>query len=151
MIRTILLIAVLTMLSGCAGNQTDRLAFMGAFSDAVANCKGEAGCVASMNAALYTGMFTKNEDSVTGIITSALPWGNLALEVFRTVYGGGGSGQGFNLNRSNNNTFIGFNQTSAKGYAQIDSPFTATTAITKTQSWENMYNPSTDNSRVTGQ
>lgn len=147
----IVYLILLVLLSGCASNQTDKLAFMKAFSESVAACKGEAGCVASMNAALYTGAFSKDEDSVTRIISATLPFANLALEVFRTVYNSGGSGQGFNLKNSNNNTFIGFNKNSAKGYATIDNPFSATSEITKTQSWENMYNTDNSQSTVTGQ
>lgn len=127
---------------GCT--KTDPTVFMKAYATSLATCNGEVGCLMGVQGALYTGAF-REQDTATNLIGAFVPWLNIGLELTRLIYGGsGGNGQGFVLNRSNNNTFI-MPKNTADRSSKIDAPFSATTS--KTQSWENMYNPITDNSR----
>jgi len=133
-------VVVFSLLMGC-GQKTDKAAFMTAFSGALAGCKGEVGCITSLNVALYTGQFSDKDDSWVSVLAAFFPYARLAADVFNTAYtGAGGGGQGFVLNRSNNNTFI-MPRTSADRGATVTANFDATTSITETHSYENMYNP----------
>jgi len=145
--KTLIILALALSLTGCAGNNQSRLEILDAIATAAAKCEGEAGCIATLNAAIYSGAINQGQDSAIGIIGAFVPWLNVGLELTRIIYGGsGGSGQGFALNRSNNNTFIMPRTSSDHGSTTI-APFDSTVSVTKTQSWENMHNPWTDNSR----
>lgn len=134
------------LLSGCAtDNQANKLALLDAIASAGAKCKGEPGCIATLNAAIYSGAINQQDSSSVPAIAAALfPYARLGLDIFNIVYGAGGGGQGFVLNRSNNNTFIGFNKQSADRSSTINAAFDATASAETTQSWENMYNPTTN-------
>jgi len=128
------------LISGCARDNSDKLALLDAIATSAAKCQGEPGCIATLNAAIYSGALDRQEDGPVRIISAFIPYLNIGLELTRILHGGsGGSGQGFVLNRSSNNTFI-MPKNSADRGSHIDSPFDATASVSRTQSWENMSN-----------
>lgn len=123
---------------------------MNAVAKAAKTCEGDGGCLATLNAAVYSGVLNQREDTAIGIIGAFVPWLHVGLEFTRILHGGAGNGgQGVYINGSQNVSLAGFNTNSLKGGGTLNAQFDATNSLSKTQSWENMYNPYTDNSRVT--
>lgn len=116
-----------------------------AFSHALANCKGEIGCVTGVQAGLYSGAFRDpQQDTIVGVAVAMLPWGRLILDglaLYRSGTGGGGNGI---IVDGNNNQFIGFNKLIADKGGAIYSPFDTTAAPSLAQSWADMYNQNID-------
>jgi hypothetical protein len=139
-----LLIAVIAaplLFSGCATQSTSGKEMMLAFSHALANCKGEVGCIAGVQAGLYSGAFRDpQQDTVVNVLAAALPWGRIILDGFSLYKSSSGGGSNGILVKGNNNQFIGFDKYAADRGASIYSPFSATAAPTMTQSWADLYN-----------
>jgi len=136
-------VAVLVLLaimgSGCAKDNSNQIAFFTAYNQALANCKGEVGCIAGTQAALYSGRFNEQEDTATSLIAATLPWGRLLLEWLALYRGSAGGGNGVYV-KGNNNQFLGFNKLVADRSSTVTAPFDATASIPTTQTWTDMYN-----------
>lgn len=139
-----LLIAVLAvplLFSGCATPSTSGKEMMLAFSHALANCNGEVGCIAGVQAGLYSGAFRNpQQDTGVNLLVAALPWGRLVLDGLSLYKSGSGGGSNGILVKGNNNQFIGFDKYIADRGASIYSPFSATANPTMTQSWADINN-----------
>jgi len=136
----ILLLLIPLLLVGCARDNSNQIAFFTAYNQALANCKGEVGCIAGTQAALYSGRFNEQEDTATSLIAATIPWGRIILEwiaMYRGSTGGGGNGV---YVKGNNNQFLGFNKLVADRSSTVTAPFDATASIPTTQSWTDMYN-----------
>ena len=137
-VAILMLLAIMS--SGCAKDNSNQIAFFTAYNQALANCKGEVGCIAGTQAALYSGRFNEQEDTATSLIAATLPWGRLLLEgiaLYRGSTGGGGNGV---YVKGNNNQFLGFNKLVADKGSSVYAPFDATARIPTTQTWTDMYN-----------
>jgi len=137
--KTILALLFTLLLSGCARDNSDKLALLTAYNQGLVACKGEIGCITATQAALYSGAFQSRDDSTVGIIAAALPWGRLVLEGFHLFYGGGGDGQGI-IVRGDGNNFFGFNKSVADNNSSVDSSFSATSSLTDTRTFSDMNN-----------
>lgn len=143
MLRKLVVVLLLSFgLFGCA-NQVDRSAMLNAIAEAAAKCNGEPGCIATLNAAIYSGGLLQDENSTPRIITSFIPVLDFSLRLTQMIMGYSGNGNmggGFVLNRSSGNTFI-LNKQSADRSSRVDAPFSMTTSNTENYSWQDMYNP----------
>jgi len=138
--KTILACCILilvTLVSGCTNNNTqDSVNMLMSLSAAAKNCDGEPGCIATVNAAFYSGALQRGQDTTTGIIGAFVPWLHVGLEFARIFQSGGdGVGGGFVLNRSSNNSFI-INKNSADRSSTLSAPY----GNVQRYSYDNMYN-----------
>lgn len=135
----LVLFAVFT-LAGCAQPQTDSRELMDSYGSALAKCNGEVGCITALQGAFYSGAFRPaQQDTIGSVLITALPWGRLILEGLHLYHGSSGGGQGFFV-KGNNNQFIGFNRASADRSSSVSAPFDATSEVSTTTSWSDMYN-----------
>lgn len=135
-----LTIAVTFILSGCARDNTAQIALFTAYNNALANCNDKPGCIAATQAAMYSGMFNRQDDTIVSVVVAMLPWGRLVLDgiaMYRGTTGSGGTGV---LVRGDNNVFNGFNKVVADRGASLYSPFDATASASTSQAWTDLYN-----------
>lgn len=136
----VLVITAALMFSGCARDNSQQIAMMKAYNSALANCKGEPGCLVGTQASFYSGAYTQQEDTGVALLAAGIPYFRMALDFYGIYKGSTGSGGGNFLVKGNNNQFIGFNRASADRSSSVSAPFDVTASPSLTQSWSDLYN-----------
>jgi len=149
------------MLAGCADgvNTTNQLIADSnannkkAAADALVACKDDAACKVGVMAIFFsnTGQPFYKPDTVVDYLRAGIPYADLSARIFNSWWNSGGvSGDrtGGTVVIGDNNQLSGFgNRLTADRNSSVFGSFESTSSVERSQSWENMYNPTTDNSR----
>jgi len=155
--KTLIILALAISLTGCATNtETNQLIAQvnadrqRAYGDAMVACGSNAACQVGVSMMFASGAGMQQfirEDSPLDYFRAAGPLLAFGVDVARLFVSPGSDTNGFIVS-GDNNQISGFgNRLTADNESSISTSFDSTVSVSRTQSWENMYNPWTDNSR----
>jgi len=136
----VLVVFMVSMLSGCARDNSQQIAMLRAYNAALKNCDDKPGCLAATQASFYSGAYNQQEDTGVALLAAGVPYFRMLLDFYGIYKGATGSGGGSFFVKGSNNQFIGFNQASADRSSSISAPFDVTATPSTTESWSDLYN-----------
>jgi len=124
LISPLLLVLALT---SCANNQQATLELKTAqvkmLTEGMAACKDDSGCKVALTAFVFGGgLDMPQEAGPVQYAAAFLPYANLFLQAYGMTLGGGGSASAMYV-KGSNNTFIGWNRTSADRSSSVRADF----------------------------
>lgn len=123
--KRLLIIIPLLLMTGCS--TVNHVALMeakvNALSSGMEKCGDNAGCQVALTAFIFGGgLDTPQEAGPVQYAAAFLPYANLLLNAYSLTMGGGGSANAMYV-KGSNNTFIGWNRTSADRQSSVSADF----------------------------